>query len=599
METLAVLRAAGMLANGHGQGVPDALPLLVQGLITGAFVALACSAGISFAASRAWPFAWLGMTALAAAFFQFTLGHHRVADLFPGLQAWDPLAESLAGSAMALCFVGFMCSLAHRNAIAIPLLAHAAVGTVALVGVNLSAPWWPQAAAGLGLLLAMVVCAYLAVSFLKLRKVSAIARLLGATCLVSLFNLVPHLGGVDTLGRRSAGTSWMASLSAAAYLATALANLTILTLWYRQVSKQRQAARLAPPKESAKEHLRVDLEVTRRTTALNQALACAQEKNNQKIQTLSYVGHDMRAPLATILGYVRLLREGGRPPRAEHLDAIERSVAFQLTLIDDVLNYAKAELQPLHLTPSRTRLADFLGEIAPYASVLGQANQNRFVYVPPPYLPTQVEVDSRRLQQVLLNLLSNAAKFTQRGTIRLIVTAQRDTELPRWRVRFCVEDEGIGIELSQQGSIFDAFTQLERTSGGVGLGLFIAERIVKSMGGELSVSSVPGEGSAFSFEIEMPELDGTLVPALLYEDSDAGPAPLPPPPARMNVPPSPVRLELAILARDGRLTDIEDWLSRIVQFHPGFDDYYDEIRKAILSLDLMHLEALALQNPPS
>ncbi|MBO9356970.1 hypothetical protein GG851_23520 [Bordetella petrii] len=590
------MKAVALHAIPQDAHLYDALPLLAQGLLTGAFIALACSAAISFAISRAWPYAWLGLTALAAAVFHFMLGPHSVGDLAPGLHAWASWMELWAGPAMALCFVSFVSSLACRESMSVPLLPQAVWGTAALAGLSLLAPWLPPALAELQPVPAIVLCVFFAAHFLKLRGVVSMAGLLGTTSLIILLNLIQRLAAIGTPGAPLPAAHGLASPSAPAYLATALLNLAILALWLWQTNQQCQVPRLAKPRMQAKEHLRVSLEVNRQTSALNQALACAQEKNVQKIQTLSYVGHDLRAPLATIRGYVRLLRDSSRPPKAEHLDAIERSVAFQLMLIDDVLDYAKAELQPLHLAPSSTSLTDLLGEVVAYASMLGRSSHNKFVYAPAAFLPAQVEIDSRRLRQVLLNLLSNAAKFTQNGTIRLVVRARRDSQASRWHIHFCVEDDGIGIELGSQASIFDAFTQLERASGGVGLGLFIAERVVAGMGGKLGVRSAPAEGSAFHFEIAVPELDGALVPAP-RASADAGQAAAAEPAPAMRVPPTPARLELAILARDGRLTDIEDWLARIVNFHPGFDAYYAEVRQALLALDLMRLEALALQQP--
>lgn len=602
-EMLAALSRVGALTPESVQGanVPGALPLLVQGMVAGAFLTLACHAGIRYALSGAWPFAWLSLTALAAAGYQLLLGDPGVTDLFPVLRSGAHLAEPLVGSAMVMCFVGFVCSLAQRNSAFFPSIQQATIGASALVILNLSALWLPHTAAQLALLLAAVACAYFVVLCLRLRGRVAMAGLLSATSLVALLHLLLRLDSVAMLIPQPTDAHGQLRTSATEYLLIALANLAILALWLRHVGNQRLAAGSVRARWLAKENLRVSREVARQMAASNQALAAAQEKSTQQIQTLSYVAHDLRAPLATILGYVRLLRGSNRRPKAEHLDAIKRSVAFQLALIDDVLDYAKIELSPLYLAPASTNLAAFLNELVSYASMLSQPEHNRFVYAPPAVLPARVEVDGRRLQQVLLNLLSNAAKFTSRGTISLTVDAQREADPPRWRVRFCVQDEGIGIKPADQGVIFDAFRQLERAHGGVGLGLFIAVRIVQAMGSELTVSSVPGEGSAFSFELELPELDGALIPARPCPQGDSTPAAqaaLPAAlPAAISAPPSRARLELAMLVRDGRLTDIEDWLLRAMQLHPGFNDYYDEVRKAVLALDLARLEALAQQGP--
>lgn len=586
LSTIASLGEAGSVASLHW---------LTQGIIVGAFVALACGAGISFVASRSAPFAWLAMTALATAGFHFAVTQDGLADPLIRSGAWDEVALPLAGSGMALFFAAFICSLARRDAVTVPALPEAARATMALVALNLWTHWLPPDMASAMLLVAMLACVCFAVLFLRLRDIETMAGLLSATAIAALLTLAPRLKAVEEFLAEIDG-SWPLHPHLLTAIVTALADLTVLTLWLAHVGNPRQRARAVLAKWQAKEHVRLSREVAQQTAALNQALAYAEQKNRQKIQTLGYVGHDLRAPLATILGYVRLLRASHRRPKAEHLDAIERSVAYQLTLIDDVLDYAKAELQPLHLSPSPTSLADLLKEVASYAAMLGQANRNRFVYVPPPFLPAKVEVDGHRLQQVLLNLLANATKFTLRGTIRLTLSAQRAKVGARWRLRFAVQDEGVGIAQADQGSIFNAFTQLERTSGGVGLGLFIAERIVEGMGGKLALASVLGEGSTFSFEVEVPELDAALVAVDPYLSDDGGSDVPAVPTGELYAPPSPARLELALLARDGRLTDIEDWLQRIAEVHPGYDRYYDEVRKAVLTLDLAKLESLALHS---
>ena len=586
----------GTIASLGGAGSAASLHWLVQGIMVGAFVALACGACISFIASRSAPFAWLGLTALSTAGFHFAITQEGSPDPIILSSAWEEVALPLAGSGMALFFSAFVCSLARRDAISVPALPEAARATMALVALNLWAHWLPPEMGSLMLLVAMLACVCFAVLFLRVRDVATMAGLLSATALAALITLAQRLDAIEGYLRALDG-AWPLDASVLTAIVTALADLTVLTLWLAHVGNPRQRARTVLAKWQAKEHLRLSREVARQTAALNQALAYAEQKNRQKIQTLGYVGHDLRAPLATILGYVRLLRASQRRPKAEHLDAIERSVAYQLTLIDDVLDYAKAELQPLHLDPTPTSLADLLKEVAAYAAMLGRANHNRFVYAPPPFLPAQVEVDGHRLQQVLLNLLANATKFTLRGTIRLTLAATRAKQGGHWRLRFAVQDEGIGIAQEAQNSIFDAFTQLERTNGGVGLGLFIAERIVEGMGGKLALSSVLGEGSTFSFEVDVAERDGTLVAVDPYLSDETEPDPPAVAAGAWATPPSPARLELALLARDGRLTDIEEWLQRITQVHPGFEPYYEEVRKAVLTLDLARLETLALHSP--
>src|SRR5690606_22064683 len=114
-------------------------------------------------------------------------------------------------------------------------------------------------------------------------------------------------------------------------------------------------------------------------------------------------------------------------------------------------------------------------------------------------IPAVVKLDGRRLQQILLNLISNAAKFTRRGTIELLVSASKIGVTTI--LRFAVTDSGVGIEPAAQPSVFNAFKQLDIRPGSAGLGLFIAQRIVENMGGKLMLESTPGIGSRFSFQI--------------------------------------------------------------------------------------------------
>ncbi|MFJ1299192.1 sensor histidine kinase [Pseudomonadota bacterium AL_CKDN230030165-1A_HGKHYDSX7] len=579
----------------------EALPLMVQGAFSGAFAALACGACVSFANSRAWPFAWLAVAALAAALFQFSMANDNVAELWPVFDSLAPYVEPAAGVLVVLSLVGLFCSLSGRRICRVPVLPQLALATLALVAMNVSAWWLSDELGQCGLLATIAACVCFLVLFVRQRSRSNVAGLMSATAVAALVNLLPRLDARMLVGYDA--NLWFLGDTLEARLLSAVVNLTILTLWFRRLGT---ASALAPqriaPGTSARPALGTapSAAMSPNATAPDASAPDAATPDSedilkrQKIETLSYVGHDLRAPLATIQGYVRLLRESANPPKSEHLDAIERSVAFQLSLIEDVLDYAKAELEPLHLVPVPTRLTELLDEVVPYASMLATATGNRFCFRPPPVLPTSVALDGHRLQQVLLNLLSNAAKFTPHGTIILRLQASPLAERGAWQLCFGVEDDGIGMAPELQDRIFDAFLQLERSRSGVGLGLFIAQRIVENMGGSLQVHSAPGSGSTFSFAIDVDEIDGAPVVASAHPSDETvvtAPFPFAPPP---DAPPSPARLELAMLARDGLLSDIEDWLPRTVQAHPGFDAFYDEVRKAVGSLDLQRLETLAL-----
>ncbi|HEY9280726.1 MAG TPA: ATP-binding protein [Eoetvoesiella sp.] len=370
-------------------------------------------------------------------------------------------------------------------------------------------------------------------------------------------------------------------------------NLTLLAGWIAHVGRQRRSAYKELARLQEDENTRLNEEVARQTKALNQALKYADEKNHQKTEILGYIGHDLRAPLATIVGYARLLSAGHTVDRDSHIQAIERSANYQLGLIDELLNYAKTELKPLALTPAPVQMSAFLDDIVQHATSLGRQQANRFHCEVANRLPCSMVFDRRRMQQTLLNLLSNAAKFTHNGTISLNIDAIKSAK--SWRMRFTVSDSGIGIDADQQSIIFNAFEQALPRSGGVGLGLFIAQSIIRSMGSELHLQSKCGEGSSFSFQIAIPAVGNQTInwtmpclaqhPVLAEMDNH---------PVQHAFPPAHARMELAVLARDGHLTDIEHWLGHMCAKYPACADFFREVRRALSRLDLQKIENLAL-----
>ena len=307
------------------------------------------------------------------------------------------------------------------------------------------------------------------------------------------------------------------------------------------------------------------MQISALNAELSAALTDAKAKDRQKVEILGYIGHDLRAPLATISGYSALLLADAHEKQHKRLLTIQRSVKYQLGLIDELLEYAKAELQPLAVQPVATDLGLLLDDISEYAIVLCAQQNNRFRHHPSERMPRQVGLDGKRLQQVLLNLLSNAAKFTRGGVVTLSVTAKPEGEA--CALRFEVSDTGIGIDLNQGTDIFGAFRHIQAASGGTGLGLFIAQRIVTAMGGSLSVASRPGQGTTFSFVLSAPIIDASgsdWSVALQRETEPGGPSPEPVLP-RNALPEDQALDELARLALDGRLTDIERWIERHAQ----------------------------------
>jgi CheY-like chemotaxis protein len=211
------------------------------------------------------------------------------------------------------------------------------------------------------------------------------------------------------------------------------------------------------------------------------------------------------------------------------LTTIQQSGEHLSTLINDILDLARIEAGKLDLTPTDIHLPMFLGAIANLIRVRADAKELRFTYIADPDLPPMILADETRLRQVLLNLLGNAIKFTDQGTITLRVRLadQRPTTndqrplhddaalvvRPSSFVIFEVEDTGSGIAPDQLETIFQAFEQVgdpTRRAQGSGLGLAISRELVRLMGGELHVKSALGQGSTFWFVIVLPVVEATM-----------------------------------------------------------------------------------------
>ena len=229
----------------------------------------------------------------------------------------------------------------------------------------------------------------------------------------------------------------------------------------------------------------------------------ADAANNAKTEFLSRMSHDIRTPLNVILGTTYLAAAHTRPEQtAEDMKKIETSSRFLLSLINDVLDMAKAESGKIELHPEPYTPAEFDDYVRHFIMPLCQANKLQFVsdfQLVPEYIPL---ADKTRTNQILFNLLSNAAKFTPAGgTITLRIREQR-TAAGRLALEASVGDTGIGISREFQDKLYDAFTQERRNdtapNRGSGLGLAIVKKLVDLMGGTITVDSEPGKGTVFT-----------------------------------------------------------------------------------------------------
>jgi signal transduction histidine kinase len=248
-------------------------------------------------------------------------------------------------------------------------------------------------------------------------------------------------------------------------------------------------------------------ELANSINGLDTALEQARQASRTKTLFLANMSHEIRTPMNGVLGMVQVMQGTTLDEQQQHyLETIERSGKTLLMLIDDLLDISKIEAGKLTLQPAPFDTFNWVIDIQIITEPLFEQGGVAFISEVSEELPKRLHGDAARLLQVLVNLISNAAKFTREGEVRLNVGG-RATDTGHYCLQVEVIDSGIGMPADKLSTIFDAFQQVapERiTNKGVGLGLAISKRLVDAMGGSLTVSSVEGRGSRFRLEVELP-----------------------------------------------------------------------------------------------
>jgi two-component system sensor histidine kinase/response regulator len=295
--------------------------------------------------------------------------------------------------------------------------------------------------------------------------------------------------------RRRDGSEQIARIAAAAV--NVGSGIRICAIW-QDISDEKQAA---AELERHRHHLQ-DL-VGERTAQLASAKEIAEQASQAKSVFLANMSHEIRTPMNAIIGLNHLAeRHTQDPEQLERLRKVADAAHHLLSIINQILDISKIEAGKLELEPTDFLLARLLENTS--ALILDRLRSRGLAFATEidPALPPVLYGDPLRIGQILLNYLSNAVKFTERGRITLKVSLDGETA-SGLSVRFAVIDTGIGIPAEQQARIFDAFEQADSTTtrrfGGTGLGLAIASRLAALMGGESGLSSAPGQGSTFWF----------------------------------------------------------------------------------------------------
>ncbi len=282
-------------------------------------------------------------------------------------------------------------------------------------------------------------------------------------------------------------------------ICAALVYMTILSLYYEKVMRNSAQAELETDAQRMK------------LQSLREAMEAAELASKRKSIFLAKMSHELRTPLNAVIGYTEMLREtyedkGSDERKMSDLDRISAAARHLLALVDDVIDLSSIEANRLEVLAKPIRLTSLVDDVVATAAPLVKRRENRLIVDMPEDLGV-LQLDALKLRQSVLNLLSNAAKFTTKGVVMLSVNCIRNDDDGSEVLRIEVADNGIGMTRDGLSRLFSDFSQAENDTsekfGGTGLGLALTRRFCTMMGGSIAVSSERGIGSTFTIKLPM------------------------------------------------------------------------------------------------